>query len=203
METRQLTSVSKLYAIYPNAKKGIFEFLGVKFNQYNFTLLDIENFLAHCAHESSGFTVLSENLNYSANGLVKTFGKYFKNKDLQFYAGNPQRIANLVYANRMGNGDEQTGDGYKYRGRGLIQLTGRNNYTNVSTFVGHNCVEDPDFLSTVEGAVLSAIWFWKINQLSGNMSNEQLTIKINGGLNGLQDRIQQLYKIRKFLRTKH
>ena len=203
MESRQLTSVSKLYALYPNAVKGIFEMLSVKLNQYKFSLLDIENFLAHCAHESAGFSKLEENLNYSAQGLTRTFGKYFKNKDLKFYAGNPQRIANLVYANRMGNGSEQSGDGYKYRGRGIIQITGRKNYTNLSSFVGHNCIEDPDFLSTVEGAVMSAIWFWRINMLSGTMTNEQLTMRINGGLNGLQDRIHQLERIRKFLRTKN
>lgn len=202
-EVKQLTPITRLYTLYPFAKKGIFEVLDQQLDKYGFNLIDKENFLAQCAHESAGFKSLSENLNYSAQNLLRVFGKYFKGKDVDFYAKNPERIANLVYANRMGNGSEQSGDGYKYRGRGIIQITGKTNYGNCSGFVGVDCITNPEYLETVDGAVKSAIWFWKSRGINGNMSNEQITMKINGGLNGLQDRIAQLNAIRKYLRTAH
>lgn len=202
-EIKQLTPIIKLYKLYPSARQGVFEVLDQQFDKYGFTLIDKENFLAQCAHESAGFKTFAENLNYSAQGLIKTFGKYFKGKDINFYANNPERIANLVYANRMGNGDEKSGDGYKYRGRGLFQVTGKNNYSRCSLFVNVDCVANPEYLESLEGAVKSAIWFWKSKGINGKMSNEDITRKINGGLNGLQDRIKQLYAIRRFLRNKN
>ena len=121
MAEKQLTSVTKLYKLYPKAKPGIFEILDTEMTKENFTLIDKENFLAQAAHESNGFSTFVENLNYSADGLRRVFGKYFKNKDINYYARNPERIGSLVYANRMGNGDEQSKDGYRYRGRGIFQ----------------------------------------------------------------------------------
>lgn len=202
-EIKHLTPILKLYKLYPSAKKGVFEVLDQQLDKYGFNPLDKENFLAQCAHESAGFKTFSENLNYNAQALMKVFGKYFKGKDIKFYERNPERIANLVYANRMGNGDESSGDGYKYRGRGIIQITGKNNYSRCSLFLNIDCVSNPEYLETIEGAVKSAIWFWKSKNLSGTMSNEDITRKINGGLNGLQDRINQLYAIRRFLRNKN
>lgn len=201
MAEKQLTSVTKLYKIYPKAKPGIFEVLDTEMTKENFTLIDKENFLAQAAHESNGFSTFVENLNYSADGLRRVFGKYFKNKDINYYARNPERIGSLVYANRMGNGDEQSKDGYRYRGRGIFQITGKNNYQRCTWHLKIDCIKNPEYLESIEGAAKSAIWFWKSNNLSGNMSNEDITKAINGGLNGLQDRINHLYAIRKFLRN--
>ena len=186
MAEKQLTSVTKLYKIYPKAKPGIFEVLDTEMTKENFTLIDKENFLAQAAHESNGFSTFVENLNYSADGLRRVFGKYFKNN---------------VYANRMGNGDEQSKDGYRYRGRGIFQITGKNNYQRCTLHLKIDCIKNPEYLESIEGAAKSAIWFWKSNNLSGNMTNEDITKAINGGLNGLQDRINHLYAIRKFLRN--
>jgi putative chitinase len=129
----------------------------------------IAGFLAQCAHESADFTLIKENLNYSAEGLNKIFKKYFPTiDDAAPYARKPEMIANKVYGNRMGNGDESSGDGFKYRGRGLIQLTGKDNYRACSTgiFGDEQLLDNPDFLLTKEGAVRSACWFWKKNNLN-------------------------------------
>lgn len=129
----------------------------------------IAGFLAQCAHESADFTVLKENLNYSADGLVKIFKKYFPTVEAAaLYARKPEMIANKVYANRMGNGDEASGDGFKYRGRGLIQLTGKDNYRacSLALFRDDRLLKDPDYVATKEGAIRSACWFWKTNNLN-------------------------------------
>ena len=151
-------------------------------------------FLAQCAHESGGFRALKENLNYRAETLRKVFPKYFFNEALaQQYAHNQEAIANKVYANRMGNGDEASGDGFRYCGRGLVQLTGKNNYQSFADSI-QTAVEDvPDFLATFEGAVQSACWFWETNNLNrwadvGDI--EKMTKIINGGVIGLADRIK-------------
>ena len=151
-------------------------------------------FLAQCAHESGGFRALKENLNYRAETLRKVFPKYFFNEALaQQYAHNQEAIANKVYANRMGNGDEASGDGFRYCGRGLVQLTGKNNYQSFADSI-QTAVEDvPAFLATFEGAVQSACWFWETNNLNrwadvGDI--EKMTKIINGGVIGLADRIK-------------
>lgn len=155
-------------------------------------------FLAQCGHESNGFNVLSENLNYSASALNRVFPKYFHRvgRDASLYHRQPEKIANIVYANRMGNGDTESGDGWKFRGRGPIQITGRNNYTAFAEymFVDPNCILDnPDLLATDKNtALVSAAWFWAKNNLnkyadSGNI--KRMTRIINGGYNGLKDRI--------------
>ena len=152
-------------------------------------------FIAQCAHESGNFRFLQENLNYRAESLTKTFKKYFPTlESAQPYAKKPQMIANKVYANRMGNGDEASGDGFRYLGRGLIQLTGKNNYTFFAASVGiENMDECVEYLGTFEGAVQSACFFWEnsnLNQWADKGDILTLTKRINGGTIGLEDRIK-------------
>lgn len=156
-------------------------------------------FLAQTAHESAGFTIVEENLNYSAAGLLKTFPKYFPVPQIaQDYARNPQAIANRVYGGRMGNGDEYSGDGYRFCGRGLIQLTGRDNYTRFAKDIlgdqWEALVREPGTVSAdPHYAALSAAWFWSKNGC-GKLTHdiEAVTKRINGGLNGLDDRKAKL-----------
>jgi len=152
-------------------------------------------FIAQCAHESGNFTALHENLNYRAETLRKVFPKYFPTDDLaRQYASQPNKaelIANRVYASRMGNGDEASGDGYRYCGRGLIQLTGKNNYQAFADSIETPVEEIPEFLATFEGAVQSACWFWETNNLNQYADTDDIltmTKRINGGTIGLEDR---------------
>ena len=157
------------------------------------TGLRLANFLAQIAHESGSFTTRSENLFYSAEGLNKVFKKYFPTVTCaQLYARQPHRIANRVYANRMGNGDEASGDGFRYRGRGLIQLTGKTNYTRFAKDLKISLDECVAYLETKDGAAASAGWFWDQNQLNliadrGDITGT--TRRINGGIHGLEDRM--------------
>ena len=155
----------------------------------------IAAFIAQCAHESGGFTALKENLNYKAATLRKIFPKYFPDDaTAAHYASLPNKqeaIANKVYASRMGNGDENTGDGYRFCGRGLIQLTGRDNYSWFAASLNISVEEASEYLQTFEGAAQSACWFWETNSLNrwadaGDILT--LTKKINGGTIGLEDR---------------
>lgn len=150
-------------------------------------------FLAQVGHESGGFNAVKENLNYGAKGLMTTFKKYFSDEETALaYERQPEKIANRVYANRMGNGDEESGDGFKYRGRGLIQLTGKNNYTAFAEDMSMSLDEAVEYLETYEGACMSAAWFWWKNNLNAIADKEDmltLTKKINGGTIGLEDRI--------------
>jgi len=152
-------------------------------------------FMAQCGHESGGFTLMQENLNYSAKGLRGTFGKYFPNDEVaKLYERKPQMIANRVYGNRMGNGDEASGEGWYFRGRGIIQITGKNNYTKCSQslFESNVLVENPDLLLESEYAIHSACWFWsaaRLNELSDIGDIKTMTKRINGGFIGLEDRI--------------
>jgi len=157
----------------------------------------IAAFVAQCAHESANFTALQENLNYRWQTLRKIFPKYFPTDELaQQYASKPNKaaaIANRVYANRMGNGPEESGDGYRYRGRGLIQLTGRDNYMWFAASLQITPEAATEYLETFEGAAQSACWFWETNKLNtwadtGDIVT--LTKKINGGTIGLEDRIK-------------
>jgi len=151
-------------------------------------------FLAQCAHESGGFKAIKENLNYKASSLRKVFPKYFPTDELaEQYAHNQEAIANRVYGNRMGNGDEHSGDGYAYCGRGLIQLTGHDNYKAFADSLSSSMEEIVEFLQTFEGCVQSACWFWETNDLntladSGDI--KAMTKRINGGYIGLEDRIK-------------
>lgn len=149
-------------------------------------------FISQCAHESNEFNVLRENLNYSAQGLMATWPKRFTNADIaNQYARKPQMIANKVYANRLGNGPESSGDGWKYRGRGAIQLTGKDNYNRFAKSIGKTLEETVSYLETLQGAIESACYYWKTNNLNRFCDNgdfKGLTIAINGGLNGFDDR---------------
>ena len=155
----------------------------------------IAAFVAQCAHESGGFMVLKENLNYKAATLRKIFPKYFPNDQIaQEYASKPNKqvaIASKVYANRMGNGDEASQEGYKFCGRGLIQLTGRSNYQAFADSLEMSIDDVPEYLQTFEGAAQSACWFWetnKLNQWADAGDILTLTKRINGGLIGIDDR---------------
>lgn len=149
-------------------------------------------FLAQCAHESGGFIFLKENLNYKAPSLRKVFPKYFADDaTAAAYANKPEKIANRVYANRMGNGDENSGDGWRYCGRGLIQLTGKDNYTFFAASLDIPVQEAAEYLQTFEGAVQSACFFWEqnnLNQWADKGDILTLTKRINGGTIGLEDR---------------
>jgi putative chitinase len=151
-------------------------------------------FLAQCAHESGGFKFLKENLNYKAASLRKVFPKYFTDDATAArYANKGEMIANRVYANRMGNGPEESGDGYRYCGRGLIQLTGKNNYTLFAGSLDISVEECSEYLQTFEGAVQSACYFWEstgLNKEADAGDIKTMTRKINGGYIGLEDRIK-------------
>jgi putative chitinase len=150
-------------------------------------------FLAQVGHESGGLINIKENLNYKAQGLMNTFPKYFRDVDPEDYAHNPEKIANRVYANRMGNGSEESGDGYKFCGRGLIQLTGRDNYTRFANDMGMDVDSAVQYLETPEGAAMSAGWFWSKNGLNALADEGDIihcTKKINGGTIGLQERTE-------------
>lgn len=154
----------------------------------------IAAFLAQCAHESGNFLFLKENLNYKAASLRKVFPKYFPTDELAAqYANKPEKIANRVYGGRMGNGDESSGEGYKYCGRGLIQLTGKQNYTWFAASLEISVEEAAEYLQTFEGAAQSACWFWetnKLNQYADSGDIVTMTKRINGGTIGLEDRIK-------------
>jgi putative chitinase len=161
------------------------------------TALRLSHFLAQCGHESAGFKAIQENLNYGAKGLLGIFKKYFPTeaKALQ-YERKPEKIANLVYGSRMGNGDEVSGDGYKFRGRGYIQLTGKNNYVAFGKSINEDITANPDLVAT-KYPLLSAAWFWSSNSLNAladkgadDASVTAITKRVNGGTIGLPDRIK-------------
>lgn len=169
-----------------------------KYSRYFLPKIEIEGtertaaFFAQCCHESNHFRTLEENMNYSADRLNEVFPKYFVNagRNALEYHRQPEKIANVVYANRMGNGNEQSGDGWTYRGRGIIQLTGKNNYSKFAADIRQTLERTVRYLSTHKGAYHAAIWYWKENNLNRYVNDfEQLTIKINGGLNGYDHRL--------------
>jgi putative chitinase len=159
------------------------------------TSLRLAHFIAQCSHESGGFKATQENLNYSADGLNNIFGKYFRTVNAVSYARQPEKIAARVYANRMGNGDEASKEGYKYRGRGYIQLTGKDNYKAFNKMVDEDILSNPDLVAT-RYPLLSAAWYWdsrSLNDLAKTASDATvaaITKKINGGTIGLADRIK-------------
>lgn len=156
------------------------------------TVKRVAAFVAQCGHESADFTVLRENLNYSAEGLAKVFPKRFPTAAAaQPLARNPEKIANRIYADRMGNGPEASGDGFKFRGRGAIQLTGRDNYTRFAHSINRTLDETISYTETLKGAIESACWFWstnKLNALADAGDMVALTKRINGGTLGLDER---------------
>ena len=187
--------LDKLKGHIPDAVISMIPDTAAKF-QIN-TPLRLAHFLAQCGHESGGFRATQENLNYSAKGLNGIFKKYFPTEAAAAaYARNPQKIANKVYANRMDNGSEASGDGYKFRGRGYIQLTGRANYTLFGKAIGEDIATNPDVVSG-KYALLSAAWFWSkngLNKLADGGATDavvtSITKRVNGGTIGLADRIK-------------
>ncbi len=160
------------------------------------TPLRLAHFLAQCGHESGGFKAIIENLNYSTDGLKRIFGKYFPGDLAASYARQPEKIASRVYGSRMGNGDESTGEGYKFRGRGYIQLTGKSNYTNFAKFIGEDTVANPDLVAT-KYPLASAAFFFDSNKLwsicdkgADEATVTAVTKRVNGGTIGLPDRIK-------------
>jgi putative chitinase len=157
----------------------------------------LAHFLAQCAHESGNFKFTRENLNYSEIGLLNVFPKYFDKNTAKLYARKPEQIANIVYECRLGNGNRNTGDGYKFRGRGYLQLTGRVNYKAFGDYIGVDLITNPDLVAT-KYALTSAAWFfekkglWKIcDQGVDEPTIVAVTKRVNGGTNGLKDRISK------------
>lgn len=169
--------------------------------KYNIhTPLRLGHFLSQCGHESWNFTATVENLNYSEEALNRVFGKYFPNGLAKSYARQGQRIGSRVYANRMGNGDEASGEGFKYRGRGFIQLTGKVNYASFDKLVVENLIEQPELVAT-KYPLLSAGWYWNsrnLNAVADLGDSDAIVTKItkvvNGGLNGYDDRLKLFKK---------
>jgi len=158
----------------------------------------IAAFIAQCAHESGGFRFLKENLNYQAASLMRVWPRYFPTMDIAAeYAHNEEKIANRAYANRMGNGNEESGDGARYCGRGLIQITGKDNYQQFADSIQTPVEQIPDYMSTFEGAVQSACWFWEshnLNDLADAGDILTMTKRINGGTLGLEERTKNYQK---------
>ena len=169
------------------------------------TNLRLAHFLAQCSHESGGFKAVSENLNYSVDGLKKIFPKYFPGNIAESYARNPEKIASKVYGSRMGNGDETTKEGFKFRGRGYIQLTGKQNYTNFAKFIGEDTVSNP-YLVATKYPLASAAFFFDTNKLwsicdkgADDATVTAVTKRVNGGTIGLNDRIKHFNEYYKLL----
>ena len=167
--------------------------------------LRLAHFLSQCSHESGGFKVVKENLNYSADGLKKIFPKYFPGNLSESYAKNPEKIASKVYASRMGNGDESTKEGYKFSGKGYIQLTGKENYTNFAKFIGEDTVSNPDLVATKYPLASAAFFFntnklWSICDKGADIATiTAVTKRVNGGTIGLEDRIKHFNEFYKLL----
>ena len=174
-------------------------------SKYNITShVRLAHFMSQIAHESGNFKAVVENLNYSVDALLSVFPKYFKDKNgvldkvlAQKYARNPEMIGSRVYASRMGNGDEASKEGYKFRGRGYLQVTGKDNYKAFSTFIGEDCVENPDLIAT-KYPMDSAMWFFDKNKLwdicDKGATSEVVTLvtkRVNGGTHGLDDRLSK------------
>jgi putative chitinase len=161
------------------------------------TVFRLSHFIGQAMHESGNFKKLNENLNYSGDRLMVIFPKYFKGKDVSLYNRNPQKIANLVYGSRMGNGNEASGEGYKFHGRGAFQLTGKSNYIALGKAIGEDLVTNPDLVAT-KYSLLSAAWFFSTNNLNVVADKgitkdviTSVTKKINGGTIGLEERIKE------------
>lgn len=208
-EEKMLLTVDQLYNINNKLNKAECEYYINALNRvlplYNInTPLRLAHFLAQVLHESGHLKYKSENLNYSAQALLKVFPKYFKTIiDANAYARQPVKIANRVYANRMGNGNEASGEGWKYRGRGLLQITGRSNYEQCGKYINSDLIHYPDsILGDPDLNVKVACWYWttrNLNQFADSNDIVTITKKINGGLNGLEDRTKVLQKAKLIL----
>ncbi|BAU40039.1 putative chitinase [Ralstonia phage RSP15] len=191
----QLTKMFGLNAANAQAWADAFNPVLEKYNIN--TPLRISHFMAQVGHESGGLTIFEENLNYSADGLLRVFPKYFNGPQATQYARRPEKIANRVYANRMGNGSEESGDGWKYRGRGPIQITGKDNYKNLTSATGVDFVTNPDDLKIPANGALASGWFWNsksLNTIADANDILSITKRVNGGTNGLDDRTARFNK---------
>jgi putative chitinase len=192
-------SLEKLKGHIPDSVIAQIPETAIKFNITN--NLRLAHFLAQCGHESGGFKAVSENLNYSSDGLKKIFGKYFPGNLSESYAKQPEKIASRVYGGRMGNGDESTKEGFKFRGRGFIQLTGKSNYVNFTKFIGEDCVSNPDLVSTKYPLASAAFFFnnnnlWSICDKGADVETvTAVTKRVNGGTIGIDHRLQEFKKI--------
>ena len=196
-------SLEKLRGHIPDSVISQIPETAIKFNITN--NLRLAHFLAQCSHESGGFKSVSENLNYSSDGLKKIFGRYFPGNLSESYSKQPEKIASRVYGGRMGNGDESTKEGFKFRGRGFVQLTGKSNYVNFTKFIGEDCVSNPDLVAT-KYPLASAAFFFNNNNLwsicdKGTSDDvvTQVTKRVNGGILGLQDRVNHFNEFYKLL----
>jgi putative chitinase len=194
-------NLNKLEHILPN---NVYDAL-VKNNRNITNNFRLAHFLSQVAHESGNFKVLYENLNYSAAGLLKVFPRYFNPTTAKQFERKPQLIANKVYANRIGNGNEASGDGWNYRGRGYLQVTGRANYKAFSEYIGEDCEKNPDLIAT-KYPLDSALWFFDRNKLwslcdKGEENVPIVSKRVNGGTNGLQDRLNKFRSFIKYLNS--
>lgn len=195
-----ILTIAVAFSAVAKKNEGLLSILAEELPKYGIdTPLRICHFLSQLSHESAGFTIMQENLNYSSEGLLKIFKRYFSPELAKHYQRKPQMIANKVYANRMGNGGESSGDGWKYRGRGFIQLTGKSNYIKYSKLVFRDdrLVTNPDLATDLKTACLIACEFWKensLNTLADKDDVHSITKKINGGLNGIEHRKELLAK---------
>jgi len=187
-------NLDKLKGHIPDAVLAQIPDTAAKFNIT--TPLRLAHFLAQCGHESAGFKAVNENLNYSVDGLKKIFSKYFPGTLAEGYARQPEKIASKVYGNRMGNGNEASKEGWKYRGRGYIQLTGKDNYKAFDATVDDDILNNPDLIAT-KYPLMSAAWFFERGKIwavcdkgSDKSTVTSVTMKVNGGTIGLEDRIK-------------
>ena len=193
-----------LDGLFPTIPRHVLDQLPTTRGSFQLTNpLRLAHFLAQCSHESGGFVFTRENLNYSASRLEKIFPKYFNKHNSKLYARNQEAIANKVYGNRMGN--VEITDGWKFRGRGYIQLTGKANYAELDRFVVEDLLENPDLVAS-KYALLSAGFYWdkrKINAIADKGATKEIvrevTIKVNGGTHGLEDREARFFAIHKIL----
>ena len=192
-------NLSKLKGVIP---ENVISQIPEAMQKFNIsTPLRLAHFLSQCSHESGGFKMVVENLNYSADGLRKIFPKYFPGNLSESYARNPEKIASKVYGGRMGNGNETTKEGFKFRGRGYLQTTGKNNYAQFSKFIGEDCVANPDLVAT-KYPLASAAFFFDSNKLwsicdrgSDDATVTAVTKRVNGGTIGLNHRISEFRRI--------
>ena len=203
MDTKELVKTARMFV-----KDKYYSYIEQYCEKYKINTVErISHFLAQVNYESGYMNYIVENLNYSSKQLLKVFPKYFKTIDeAKEYEYKGEKIANKVYANRMGNSSEASGDGWKYRGRGLIQLTGKNNYLKFSKWYNDSkiFVDSPDLLLQPQFAVLSAFFYWDVNNLNSYIVDNEnaynvckaLTKKINGAYNGLEERFRLYKKIR-------
>ncbi len=207
----KITREQLLLAVPSTNRERVDEFVKV-FNEWSdkfgiTTPLRTAHFLAQCWHESGALKAIEENMNYSASRLLQVFPGYFNSGNVYLYARKPEKIANRVYANRMGNGSEGSGDGWRYRGRGVIGITGYSNYKDyaVSGFCVGDLMSHPEWLSKSPGAYKSAMWFWwkyKLNTYADRDDVRGVTKRVNGGYNGLDNRREFLGKFKKMFGLK-